>query len=65
MVQNWQASLPQHLQFSDENVQKQVDMFETSSNTGAWCFCFMHALYPCCYLALLEVHSTAHNVNNQ
>ncbi|KZT65657.1 hypothetical protein DAEQUDRAFT_768711 [Daedalea quercina L-15889] len=51
---NWLASLPQHLQFSEDNVQKQVDWFETSSNTGAWCFCFMHALYPCCYLALLE-----------
>ena len=30
-------------------------MFETSSNSGAWCFCFMHAMYPCCYLAMLEV----------
>ncbi|KAH9839837.1 uncharacterized protein C8Q71DRAFT_830386 [Rhodofomes roseus] len=54
MLDNWLASLPQHLQFSEDNVQKQIDMFETSSNTGAWCFCFMHALYPCCYLAFLE-----------
>ena len=49
------ASLPAHLEFSEENVEQQLMMFETSSNTGAWCFCFMHAMHPCCFLALLEV----------
>ncbi|TFY68498.1 hypothetical protein EVJ58_g964 [Rhodofomes roseus] len=34
MLDNWLASLPQHLKFSEDNVQKQIDMFETSSNTA-------------------------------
>ncbi|KZT10066.1 uncharacterized protein LAESUDRAFT_645649 [Laetiporus sulphureus 93-53] len=50
----WIQSLPAHLRFSEENVEKQEEMFGMSSNTGAWCFFFMHALYPCCYLAVLE-----------
>ncbi|CCM02433.1 uncharacterized protein FIBRA_04532 [Fibroporia radiculosa] len=50
----WAESLPAHLRFSEENLEKQTTMFETSSNTGAWCFCFMHALHPCCWLALEE-----------
>ncbi|KAH9847284.1 hypothetical protein C2E23DRAFT_742108 [Lenzites betulinus] len=50
----WHESLPGHLKFTEENLETQVTMFETSSNSGVWCYCFMHAMYPCCYLAILE-----------
>lgn len=53
-LEEWDASLSGHLRFSEDNLEKQVSMFDTSSNTGAWCFCFMHALYPCSCLALAE-----------
>ncbi|PCH44218.1 hypothetical protein WOLCODRAFT_138836 [Wolfiporia cocos MD-104 SS10] len=53
-LESWLESLPAHLRFTAENMEKQEAMFETSSNTGAWCYCFMHSLYPCCYLALAE-----------
>lgn len=48
----WASSLPDHLQFSDQNLQVQKSMFETSSNTGAWCFCCMHVYYASFALAL-------------
>ncbi|OBZ73774.1 hypothetical protein A0H81_06057 [Grifola frondosa] len=54
VLQDWEASLPAHLQFTEDNLEQQVAMFDTSSNTGAWCFCFMHVLHPCCFLAVLE-----------
>ncbi|KAI0352304.1 hypothetical protein OH77DRAFT_1485643, partial [Trametes cingulata] len=54
----WVESLPGHLQFTEENLETQVAMFETSSNSGAWCYCFMHAMYPCCYLGILEGEGT-------
>ncbi|KAI0731167.1 hypothetical protein C8Q76DRAFT_612938 [Earliella scabrosa] len=57
-LEDWVASLPSHLQFTEENLETQVTMFETSSNSGAWSFCFMHAMYPCCYLAVLEGEGT-------
>ncbi|KAI0641962.1 hypothetical protein C8Q79DRAFT_918638 [Trametes meyenii] len=57
-LDEWAASLPGHLQFTDENLETQVSMFETSSNSGAWCYCFMHAMHPCCYLAILEGEGT-------
>ncbi|KAI0924578.1 hypothetical protein AcW2_005430 [Taiwanofungus camphoratus] len=50
----WVESLPAHLRFTEENTEKQTVMFETGSNSGAWCYCFVHALHPCCSLALLE-----------
>ena len=53
-MQNWAQSLPSHVQLNAENLETHVTMFETSSNSGAWCFCFMHAMYPC-YLAMLKV----------
>ncbi|RDX54253.1 hypothetical protein OH76DRAFT_1398573 [Lentinus brumalis] len=53
-LDEWAASLPSHLQFTEDNLETQITMFETSSNSGAWCFCFMHALHPCCHLAILE-----------
>ncbi|CAL1714711.1 unnamed protein product [Somion occarium] len=53
-VDIWTNSLPDHLRFTEENLDKQLEMFETSSNTGAWCFCFMHVLHPCLVLSLVE-----------
>ncbi|CDO73284.1 hypothetical protein BN946_scf185008.g46 [Trametes cinnabarina] len=41
----WFQSLPSHLQFNEENLETQVAMFETGSNSGAWCYCFMHAIH--------------------
>lgn len=51
-IQSWLDSLPDHLRFSDQNLQVQKSMFETSSNTGAWCWCFMHMYHASCSLAL-------------
>ena len=48
----WVSSLPEHLRFSEETLQVQLSMFETSSNTGAWCFCCMHVLHSSVALAL-------------
>ncbi|KAJ7672660.1 fungal-specific transcription factor domain-containing protein [Mycena rosella] len=50
--EEWAASLPEHLRFSEQNLQVQKSMFETSSNTGAWCFCCMHVYYASFTLAL-------------
>ncbi|OSD03104.1 hypothetical protein PYCCODRAFT_1410100 [Trametes coccinea BRFM310] len=54
----WFQSLPGHLQFNEENLETQVAMFETGSNSGAWCYCFMHAMYACCSLAIREGEGT-------
>lgn len=54
-MQTWLASLPDHLRFSQENLDKQIDMFETGSTTSAWCYCFIHALHPCYILELTDV----------
>ena len=56
-AQIWVDSLADHLRYSEANLEKQVDMFETSSNTGAWAFCFMHVLHPCLVLSMTEVSS--------
>ncbi|EMD39062.1 hypothetical protein CERSUDRAFT_112754 [Gelatoporia subvermispora B] len=53
-LDEWVASLSGQLVFSEDNLEKQLAMFETSSNSGAWCFCFMHVLHPCAYLSVLE-----------
>ena len=58
-MQTWLASLPDHLSFSQENLEKQINMFETGANTGAWCFCFMHTLHPCFVLELTDVSARA------
>ncbi|KAK7030727.1 fungal-specific transcription factor domain-containing protein [Favolaschia claudopus] len=50
--EDWVATLPSNLQFSEENLQMQLAMFETSSNTGAWCFCVIHIYYAGMTLAL-------------
>ncbi|KAJ7115846.1 fungal-specific transcription factor domain-containing protein [Mycena epipterygia] len=50
--EEWASNLPEHLRFSEQNLQVQQSMFETSSNTGAWCFCCMHVYYASFALAL-------------
>jgi hypothetical protein len=49
---SWMSSLPDHLRFSEDNLQMQMSMFETSSNAGAWSFCCMHVIHASCMLAL-------------
>ncbi|KAF7370717.1 hypothetical protein MSAN_00704900 [Mycena sanguinolenta] len=53
--EEWVSNLPDNLHFSEQNLQVQQSMFETSSNTGAWCFllhacipCWLHARFACC-----------------
>ncbi|CAK5273952.1 unnamed protein product [Mycena citricolor] len=50
--EDWVSNLPEALQFSEQNLQVQISMFETASNTGAWCFCYMHILFTGLSLAL-------------
>ncbi|KAF7356708.1 hypothetical protein MVEN_01005500 [Mycena venus] len=57
--EEWVSNLPDHLRFSDQNLQVQQSMFETSSNTGAWCFCCMHIYYAGFTLAL---HAARNNM---
>ncbi|KZT27849.1 hypothetical protein NEOLEDRAFT_64616 [Neolentinus lepideus HHB14362 ss-1] len=58
-LDEWAQSLAEHLRFNEQNLQLQISMFETSSNTGAWCFFFMHAMYASCVLAINELKRTA------
>ncbi|KLO19067.1 hypothetical protein SCHPADRAFT_993079 [Schizopora paradoxa] len=51
----WATSLSEHLQYSDVNLEFQLSLWETSSNTTTWCFCFMHVLHACCILALNDI----------
>ncbi|KXN86586.1 hypothetical protein AN958_09890 [Leucoagaricus sp. SymC.cos] len=51
-LESWLDSLPEHLRFSEQNLQVQLSMFETSSNTGAWCWCSIHTYHASCALAL-------------
>ncbi|KAI0821580.1 hypothetical protein BC629DRAFT_467615 [Irpex lacteus] len=53
-LQIWVSSLPDHLQFTEDTLEKQIAMFETSSNSGAWCYCYIHTLHPCYVLDLTE-----------
>lgn len=50
--QAWLASLPNHLKYSEENLELQLSMFETSSNSGAWCYCMIHILHASCALGI-------------
>ncbi|KDQ61762.1 hypothetical protein JAAARDRAFT_31242 [Jaapia argillacea MUCL 33604] len=50
----WASTLPEHLQFNEQNLQVQLSMFETSSNNGAWCYCFMHVEHASCILGINE-----------
>jgi hypothetical protein len=59
---SWFSTLPDHLRFSDENMQLQMAMFETCSNSGAWCFCCMHVVHASCTLALDAVSGRVQKV---
>ncbi|EAU90246.2 hypothetical protein CC1G_11570 [Coprinopsis cinerea okayama7 len=52
IMENWARTLPDHLRFSEQSLQVQKSMFETSSNTGAWCWCLLHVYHASCALAL-------------
>jgi hypothetical protein len=51
-MDEWDRTLPDHLRFSEQSLQVQQSMFETSSNTGAWCWCMLHIYHASCALAL-------------
>ncbi|KAJ7717748.1 hypothetical protein DFH07DRAFT_340275 [Mycena maculata] len=61
--EEWASSLPDHLRFSEQNLQVQHSMFETSSNTGAWCFCCMHVYFASLTLALHGRNHFSHSTN--
>lgn len=52
LLQAWAQALPDHLRFTDENLAVQTNIYETASNTGAWCFAAMHVFHNSCILAL-------------
>ena len=56
VTQLWADNLPEHLRYNEENLQMQLSMLETSSNSGAWCFCVMHVIHTNCALALNAVN---------
>ncbi|KAK7686397.1 hypothetical protein QCA50_010621 [Cerrena zonata] len=58
-VDIWADSIPDHLRLTEDNLEKQLEMFETSSNTGAWCFAFMHVLHACLILSLVETEKNS------
>ncbi|RDB23327.1 hypothetical protein Hypma_009120 [Hypsizygus marmoreus] len=60
MMDSWAGSLSDHLRFSEENLQVQQSMFETSSNTGAWCWCLMHVFHASSALALNLARQRSH-----
>ncbi|KAF5335977.1 hypothetical protein D9611_006287 [Ephemerocybe angulata] len=51
-MEDWARTLPEHLKFSEQSLDVQQSMFETSSNTGAWCWCCLHVYYAACALAI-------------
>ncbi|KAL0953614.1 hypothetical protein HGRIS_004821 [Hohenbuehelia grisea] len=51
-LQAWERTLAEQLLFSEDSLQVQLSMFETSSNMGAWCYCMMHVLHASAGLAL-------------
>lgn len=59
-VQTWVSSLPDELRFSPETLEKQIEMFATSVNTGVWCYLFIHTLHPCLHLDLTDAEGRIH-----
>jgi hypothetical protein len=43
----WRNSLPDHLQFTEENLRIQESMFESGSGNAAFCFYFAHLADVC------------------
>ncbi|KAF9557342.1 hypothetical protein CPC08DRAFT_693369, partial [Agrocybe pediades] len=58
-LNEWERTLPEHLRFSEQNLQVQRSMFETSSNTGAWCWCSIHVYHASCAMALYSARHRA------
>ncbi|TFY80883.1 hypothetical protein EWM64_g3127, partial [Hericium alpestre] len=56
-LSTWEASLADHVKFTDESLQLQLSMFETSSNAGAWCYFLMHIMHASCLLSLSDARS--------
>ncbi|EJD07627.1 uncharacterized protein FOMMEDRAFT_164553 [Fomitiporia mediterranea MF3/22] len=54
-LEQWVTSLADHLKYSSDNLQAQLSLWETGSNAGTWCYCFMHILHACAVLALSSV----------
>ncbi|KAJ8521576.1 hypothetical protein ONZ45_g1741 [Pleurotus djamor] len=48
----WANSLPDHLRFSEQSLRVQLSMFETSANSGAWCYCMTHVVHASAALGL-------------
>ncbi|KJA23614.1 hypothetical protein HYPSUDRAFT_66286 [Hypholoma sublateritium FD-334 SS-4] len=59
-MEEWDRTLPDHLRFSEENLQVQQSMFETSSNGGAWCWCCIHLYHASCALVLNLARQRTH-----
>ncbi|KAH8111022.1 hypothetical protein DFH11DRAFT_1616599 [Phellopilus nigrolimitatus] len=55
LLEQWVLSLSDHLKYSTENLHFQLSLWETSSNTSTWCYCFMHILHACAVLALSDI----------
>ncbi|TFY61258.1 hypothetical protein EVG20_g7129 [Dentipellis fragilis] len=53
-LSTWEASLADHVKFTDDSLQLQLSMFETSSNAGAWSYFLMHIMHASCILSLLD-----------
>ncbi|KAA1468853.1 hypothetical protein DENSPDRAFT_878458 [Dentipellis sp. KUC8613] len=56
-LSTWEASLADHVKFTDDSLQLQLSMFETSSNAGAWSYFLMHIMHASCILSLLDAKS--------
>ncbi|KAL1728758.1 fungal-specific transcription factor domain-containing protein [Schizophyllum commune] len=54
----WEKSLPQHLAFTEENLEYQKSMLATSSNNGAWSWACMHVYRAASVLALHYAYKT-------
>lgn len=56
----WDASLPDHLRFSEESLQLQLSMYDTSSNAGAWSYFMTHIIHTACVLMVYDVSLPYH-----
>ncbi|KAK7061115.1 hypothetical protein VNI00_000851 [Paramarasmius palmivorus] len=52
ILDEWSSYLPPQLHFTETNLNVHRSMFETASNTSAWCFACIHALWASSALAL-------------
>ncbi|TDL24071.1 hypothetical protein BD410DRAFT_786763 [Rickenella mellea] len=54
-LQAWVFGLADHLIFSRENLNQHMTLWETTSSTSAWCFCYMHILHAYCSLLVIDM----------